>query len=378
MKLIKKISLSCFVGTIVLTLQAQAKSVPDSWKTECVSYFQISVPGEIEVGVAKGGHDPSKSRHALDVGTYEFFESSIYLGGTVRASPIRLESSFSSIKNERRVLIEELKQQMKGDPSIRISEYNVNQNSITSLFDSKQESFGSTFFYQAGRIYSYRQSGEDSGIIKANQTHFSKNFRPRALYELPEEKGFCLPYGFVKDNTPQERSMGTIMRLKDHPDVKILFRDQSAFLLENYSREENATVEQELRAFWEHADWGAVKYQALGFRKFPSVEIAGYKGRSTFVEMTRPHPSPNGRDKCTWDDENFEPGEKKPTGCPLRQLDYGYIAYVKGDPDAKEDTPNLLLYVMQNSEDGPGGKATLGKDELRKMADTIAASIKRR
>jgi hypothetical protein len=32
---------------------------------------------------------------------------------------------------------------------------------------------------------------------------------------------------------------------------------------------------------------------------------------------------------------------------------------------------------MQNAEDAPDGKPTIGKDELKKMADTIAASIKR-
>ena len=203
-----------------------------------------------------------------------------------------------------------------------------------------------------------------------------RNFRARSLYELPTEQGVCVPYGFVKDDRPQKRSMGTIMRLKDHPDVKILFRDQSALFNENFKKEESASVEQELRAFWERPDWGGVKYQALGFRKFPSVQIGGYKGQSTFVEITRPTRS--SKYECSWDDQYFSKAEKKAAGCLPQTLDYGYIAYVKGDPDAKEDTPNLLLYVMQNSEDAPDGKPTIGKDELKKMADTIAASIKRR
>ncbi len=239
-----------------------------------------------------------------------------------------------------------------------------------------------TFIYQIGRIYFYHQSedelpaAEAEAKIKSDKAHFLQNFSARALFEVPEEKGFCMPYGFVKDGTPQKRSMGTIMRLKDHPDVRILFRDQSASIMKSYSKEENASVEKELRAFWERPDWGGVNYQALGFRKFPSVQMGGYKGRSTFVEITRPSYTPIS--ECAFDDEEFSKAEKKAAGCTPPTLDYGYIAYVKGDPDAKEDTPNLLLYVMQDSKNAPDGKPTIGKDELRKMADTIAASIKRR
>ena len=276
--------------------------------------------------------------------------------------------------------MEDLNQRMKTDKSIKILSYEVDSDFIFTLFESKQKIFGSMFIYQAGRIYAYQQGGSEAKStgehIKINFANFLKNFRARALYEVPQEKGFCMPYGFVKGDRPQKRSMGTIMRLKDHPDVRILFRDQSALFGGNYSKEENASVEQELRAFWERPDWGGVKYQALGFRKFPSVQIGGYKGQSTFVEITRPTRS--SKYECSWDDQYFSKAEKKAAGCLPQTLDYGYIAYVKGDPDAKEDTPNLLLYVMQNSEDAPDGKPTIGKDELKKMADTIAASIKRR
>ena len=269
---------------------------------------------------------------------------------------------------------------MTTDESIKILSHEVGSNSIYTLFESKKHIFGSMFIYQAGRIFAYEQGGSETKTtaenIKNNFANFSENFRARALYEVPQEKGFCMPYGFVKDDTPKKRSMGTIMRLEEHPDVRILFRDASAVFEDNYSKEENASVEKELRAFWERPDWGGVNYQALGFRKFPSVQMGGYKGRSTFVEITRPSYTPIS--ECALDDEEFSKAEKKAAGCTPPTQDYGYIAYVKGDPDAKEDTPNLLLYVMQDSKNAPDGKPTIGKDELRKMADTIAASIKRR
>ena len=383
MKRVKKIFLACFVGSVSFALQAKTQATPDEWKTECVGYFQVSVPGEVDIGIARGGPDPSKLRHALNAGDYDLFADSIYLDGSIRTSSILPESSFSRIKDEAAKKIENLKQRAKTDASIKILSYESGQDSVRSFFTSKQEVYGSIFLYQAERIYFFRMKEDELPAVEAeakvrsNQTHFLQNFRARALYEVPKEKGFCMPYGFVKDDSPQHRSMGTIMRLKDHPDVRILFRDQSASIVENFKKEENASVEQELRAFWQRPDWDGENYQALGFRKFPSVQMGGYKGQSTFVEITRPNQYPYDN-KCSYDDEDFSPAEKKRAGCLPPPIDYGYIAYVKGDPDAKEDTPNLLLYVMQNSKDAPDGKPTIGKDELKKMVDTIAASIKRR
>ncbi|WP_458371928.1 T6SS immunity protein Tli4 family protein [Pseudomonas lactis] len=382
MKLVKKVSLVCFIGSLSFALQAKPQVIPDDWKTECVGYFQISLPGEVEIGVVQNDPNPSKGTHNLQNTGNQFFAESRYLKGSVRTSPILPESSFSRIKDEKSKLAEKSRKDVAGETPINVLDYKSEKKSLTYSFSSKHGTTGVVYLYQAGRIYFYWQSEAELAateaqiMIRSNQAKFLQNFRARALYEVPQEKGFCMPYGFVKDDSPQHRSMGTIMRLIDHPDVRILFRDQSASIVENFKKEENASVEKELRAFWEGADWGGVKYQALGFRKFPSVQMGGYKGRSTFVEITRPSYTPIS--ECAWDDEDFSKAEKKLAGCTPPTLDYGYIAYVKGDPDAKEDTPNLLLYVMQDSKNGPDGKATIGKDELRKMANTIAASIKRR
>ena len=382
MKFVKQVSLVCFIGSLPFALQAKPQVIPDDWKTECVGYFQISLPGEVEIGVVQNTPDPSKGTHNLQNTGNQFFAESRYLKGSVRTSPILPESSFSRIKYEVAKDIDELKKGIASDSPTKVISHKTDQNSIIFSYASKHGVTGEAFLYQAERIYFFRTSEDELPVaeaeakVKSAQTQFLQNFRARALYDVPQEKGFCMPYGFVKDDSPQHRSMGTIMRLIDHPDVRILFRDQSASIMKSYSGEENATVEQELRAFWERPDWGGVKYQALGFRKFPSVQMGGYKGRSTFVEITRPSYTPIS--ECAWDDEDFSKAEKKLAGCTPPTLDYGYIAYVKGDPDAKEDTPNLLLYVMQDSKNAPDGKATIGKDELRKMADTIAASIKRR
>lgn len=58
--------------------------------------------------------------------------------------------------------------------------------------------------------------------------------------------------------------------------------------------------------------------------------------------------------------------------------DYGDMAEVRGAFSVNDDTPSLTLLVMRKSEYAPGGKPTISKDELLKMAETIAVSIKRR
>ncbi len=261
----KKLSLSCLIASLLFALQAKTQVTPHDWKTECVGYFQISLPGEVEIGVVHKQIDPSKGTHNLRNQVNHFFGSSLYLNGSIRTSPILPESSFSRIKDDKPKEVEKLREMAASSSPFKFLEYKIDKNLITYILQDKRRSSALTFIYQAGRIYFFRTSedelpaAEAEAKVRSNQAYFLQNFRARALYEVPQEKGFCMPYGFVKDDSPQHRSMGTIMRLIDHPDVRILFRDQSASIVENFKKEENASVEKELRAFWEGADWGGRK-----------------------------------------------------------------------------------------------------------------------
>ncbi|MDB5802377.1 MAG: hypothetical protein JWL63_3316 [Rhodocyclales bacterium] len=60
-------------------------------------------------------------------------------------------------------------------------------------------------------------------------------------------------------------------------------------------------------------------------------------------------------------------------------VDYGYLVVTRGSSEAKEDTPDLMLYVIQNSTVAKSkGIQPMDKDALLEMAQTIAASVKRR
>jgi hypothetical protein len=81
------------------------------------------------------------------------------------------------------------------------------------------------------------------------------------------------------------------------------------------------------------------------------VKLAGYNGLASFMQLTR-------------DDGGVE---------------YGYLAIVRGDPDAREDTPDLMLYMIRNAERARAkGQEPISKEAFIEMAETIAASVKRR
>ena len=59
------------------------------------------------------------------------------------------------------------------------------------------------------------------------------------------------------------------------------------------------------------------------------------------------------------------------------RLDYGYMAYYKGDPD-KPGEPDLMLSVIRTASRAiEAGKTPVTQEELYAMAKKIAASLKR-
>ena len=88
-------------------------------------------------------------------------------------------------------------------------------------------------------------------------------------------------------------------------------------------------------------------------RVMKDTTLAGQPGGKTFVKLTR-------------DDK-------------AQTTDYGYLAAARGDPDATEDRPDLMLYVIQDSINATKrGIAPLTKKQFIDLAEKIAASVTRR
>ena len=203
-------------------------------------------------------------------------------------------------------------------------------------------------FWRDQRLFRYSQR-EGKPDLRPTAQYVSDHIRSREIFEVPKEQGLCLHHAFLPDDGTLPRAIAMTFRLKDHPEIEIYFSDNYAI------NDDKSSVEKMINHFWERKGSGvyAKKMQLIsrhfpGIVHFPDVEIAGYKGKRSFVEITN----------------------KDDT------LDYGYFAFVRGDPNAKEDRPDLMLYVISTNAKATGKPLTKG--EIEDIANRIAASVKRR
>lgn len=378
MNFITRSSLFILLNVCTSLAYAQKINVPEQWKTECIGNFQISVPGDVELALLHY-HDRDKKYNFRTKMLQRVFYATTTYGGGIGVYYEDEEEFYLKTRQAEVDRLEKYRSDNKGNPKAGKFSYSFpDETSFLAKHGNSDRMKIKASSYYSGRRYTYETlDRRDEVSVTKDYDNFAKNFRPRALYEIPNEKGVCIPYGFIKSDTPQDRVISSAMRLKDHPDVTVLLMDKSASR-GGFVRKENPTAIEEIRYIWEWGfNWRTEKLQATGFPRFPLVRIAGYKGRSSFVEITRPNPATyDPDDVCT--KNSYYAEEQILAKCPPLPVDYGYVAYVQGDPNAKEDTPSLLLYVLQESKYGPDGKPSIGRDELHTMADTIAASIKRR
>ncbi|HKN05042.1 MAG TPA: T6SS immunity protein Tli4 family protein, partial [Buttiauxella sp.] len=174
-------------------------------------------------------------------------------------------------------------------------------------------------------------------------------FHPRKLYEVPTEQGFCFPYGFIAgDSGHEKRNMGVTYRLKDHPDVSIFFQDLGTSPGPGERRpDEKMSAKDYVTYFWNMRYGHSFREVKLYGKGFSSPKIDNRDGVAALAKFTR----------------------------RSKEVDYGYMAYVK--EDAKNNEPGLLFYVIRDSRQVKG-QPPMDKNELEKMAERIVRSIKRR
>lgn len=199
----------------------------------------------------------------------------------------------------------------------------------------------------------------DLSVSRQALNTFAKSIQPRPTFEVPKGEGVCLPYTFIQDDGQRPRAVGVTYRLKNHPDVTIWLEDSSA--QSNLADTGNGTTsvaqgpdrlspEYKIQFFWSQ-DYQSPKAWRHLWPSFHEVRLDGRKGVASFVELKRQD----------------------------NTLDYGYLAVVRGDAQAHEDTPDLMLYVIRDAKNAIAkGKQPIDKDELLKMAEAIASSVKRR
>jgi hypothetical protein len=346
---IRCIGLPLLVGMLSATCEAVEGA--SQWRAECIGRYQLSFPGDVEVAVAKPETFPQVSR----ISPYAYSDSHGASYSKIHYEGLIFVSATLSVKEVQRIVKTNQKYTDDAKKKRLAASDKKTAESLKRLSLALPDSYAwqsgnsvELYLHRDSRLFTWEGDGDEhSEYNHALMLKILNGFRTRQLFEIPRGKGVCIPYGFIADDESSWRDVGVSFRLKDHPDVEVFFRDAAARDLP-YPAVPDLSTRNELRFFWEVIYRGATKDIHLSWPPYRSVKLDQRDGEYTFARFTRT------------DDSH----------------DFGYLAYVKGDPKAATDTPNLMLYVIRTgtrAKDQP-----VSEDELKDIAKKITASIRRR
>lgn len=339
-----------------------AQAVPGSadWKDECVGRMQLSLPGGADIAATsektlaaellRGSAQPAT---VFADGQRVAGDSRLGFGGALMISHPIDTPAFAAMATKLRVTREGAKNRVQKNPT--------EDNGNRVVFAIPQTKSPASVAWRVNSAYALLVrigdsaiywSGKADPIEEAEQTAFAdiQRSQPRQVFSVPAQAGVCAPYVFIPDGGQRWRDIGVTYRLKDQPDVTVWLADSNASAPGPDQIASHFTAEYKTNFFWTQGYQSHKKVKLL-WRKLHDVQLDGRKGVSSFVELTR-------------DDDT---------------IDYGYLAVVRGDPDAKTDTPDLMLYVISDAKNAKDkGIEPISKEALLEMAQTIAASVKRR
>jgi len=344
------------VGALVISASLSgclAHEVPLDWRTDCVGRMMAAFPGDIDVAAAtladiqKYSDPPSSS--FVDQQPAPWSDLG-YLGGVRVVHGLDTEKLNALVKRWA-----DGRDKFRNDAAAK-----KNAAPYKDLSAAPHEGFA---FQAQGVRYLTAKFGEYiftwdgfSGIgEKRAQEEFDtviSGLQPRSLYAVPAMPGVCLPYAFIRDDGTRRRYIAMTYRLREHPDVTIMLKDRNA--VETDPKANPAVYDPEgiSDAFWSRYDSTyRQSLKSVWSDPYRRIKLADSKGVESFVKIVR------------------EDGS----------VDHGYLVVARGDPHAKQDTPDLMLYVIQHSKNAKAkGIEPVTKEAFIEMAQTIAASVKRR
>lgn len=357
---------------------------PNVGLTECVGRSQIELPGEVDFALSNI-REMMRVYPATSGSNPEFvFSDGSIAGDSIVFNGYQVtknvsESDYTTyldsiVTGWKRFYAEEVS---KSDKKSHLLKYPPPEK-IGSHSLVKRGPYGATLHtYKGNRIYSIGE-GDYSKTRSGKEIAASivKNFTTREAYETPPETGVCFPFGFMKDDGKGGFAVGVGMRLMDHPDVEVIFSDSHAQPEAANLRDEYKGSLGKVRKFWSF--YGPSEGNKLDgtVKHFHDVDLGGYKGIYATATIARPLSTPDRHGYET--QEQYATRVKREMTEGKYPLDYGYMAYYKGDPN-KPDEPEFMLSVIRTASRAvEAGKTPVTQEELYAMAKRIAASIKRR
>ncbi|MGZ3241371.1 MAG: T6SS immunity protein Tli4 family protein [Burkholderiaceae bacterium] len=357
MTVLKMIIRVAAMGALAVNLPVFASNdFPSNWKSECVGRMQLSLPVDVDVAATtltdwKRKWVPASSSFTDEEISWD--GHLVYLGNAYVIHGLTSDGLNTFMKNG-----------IESREKFRTKFQNAKDatKSYKELTVAPQDGYG---FQAQGQRYMYLRLGKNafvwSGYGEIADEEALHNFevianglRNRGAFEVPREDGVCLPYAFIKDNGSEKRNIAMTFRLKSHPDVTVRLEDSSAATYTDSKYEKNAKPEHQINDFWRQYEIGPTGKLVGSLWETPKlrhIELDGQNGLASFVQIKRQDDS----------------------------IDYGYFAVVRGDPKAKQDTPDLQLHVIREATHAKAkGIEPISKKEFLEMAQAIAASVKHR
>ena len=354
---------------------ALASTAPTAWRAECIGYYTVRLPGDIEYAI---------QRPPLERDWNPQFSDGLGVWGTSfrvtlddqaeKLAHIEISSEVSRVDLDGLANARNKAQQKSKDESLRKAR----------LFAGDSDDFGKRFLREAeairffepyfgGQVYAI---GKDSigiyallggrivhtrleGMGAPQQTidAFLKRYHSRAPFQIPQEAGVCLPYAFITAET-QPANVGISLRLKDRPDIVIYLRDGKDLSASEPPKSAKAYLSKAVHNFF----YGAKLANPLDgdLKPFRDITIDGRQGLGGFALLTR--------DKL--------PGPEAFNNAANKDQDWGYLAYVPADANAPPGMSSELVFKVERF--GRFAKQPMTEKEFRELVKNLAAGIKRR
>jgi hypothetical protein len=332
------------VGVILGTWLTYSLILPAmaSEHRECVGRFELTLPGNVEAATTKFIFGRSYVEHSI-----EFHDgqpaplSSFFSDGDFQIGRGISKSDYQRIMSDVRAGLK------KSDDYEPVSDVLTGREDTVAFMGSR---FGEFYLYRGDVFVSFHTAsssaslGEDvASKVHARLMATLSGMKLRGVGEIPQAAGDCLPYVFVRKEKNDARKIGVTFQLESHPDVTILIIDDTS------RAKASLTSRQKNEFMWKYSGLGTQVKLDHDPLPFHTIELDGRQGVSSFGTITR-------------DDGT---------------TDFGYLATVQGDPNDSVDAPDLTLLVQRTSRYAKGNPP-VSKDELKKLAKEIAASIRRR
>ena len=356
--------LAVSVGSLI-SGYGRAEELHAEWRTDCVGRMQIGLPGDVEVAAlsADAFRDYVAGRGAAYPGAQfpdgrrAFTSTLSFIGSIVVSHPVD--------DAERKRFFQAAEQTKADDARTLKQQHGVSVYGYPATVEPLPVAKQKALAWRIGPSYSaYIEMGRNGLSWGVNSTPdqlpgldryyhtLIEGVSPRPLYTVPSESGVCLPYTFIHDDGTNGRYVNSTYRLREHPDITIWLEDRSARRVRKGQDPDLYSATERTDYFWmQNYSRARLTVRSLWRDLYKKVSLPAGNGVESFVAL------------------------KRKDGTE----DFGYLLAIRGDPDSKEDKPDLLMYVIRDAANAKSkGIEPVNQETVLEIGRAVAASIHHR